>query len=252
MSEFSGKTALVTGAAQGIGAACAAALAGAGAAKLVLVDLDGAALEAMDLPCEVVRVAGDVTDEALWARVEEACGPLDLAVLNAGIAGTPALLADMSYADWRRVVSVNLDGLFLSLRSTMKLAAKGAGVVLTASVAGVKAEPGTGPYGASKAAVLHLAKIAAKEGARRRIRVNAIAPGGVDTAIWDAVPMFADLVEKHQGDRAGALEEIAGVATPMGRFQSPEEIAAQVLFLLSDAAGTITGTALVTDGGYSL
>ncbi|GGD57855.1 SDR family oxidoreductase [Erythrobacter arachoides] len=252
MNDFSGKTALVTGAAQGIGAACVAALAEAGVARLVLVDLDAAALDALTVPCEIVRLSGDVTDEALWTRVEDACGPLDLAVLNAGIAGTPALLADMTYADWRRVVSVNLDGLFLSLRSAMKLANRGAAMVLTASVAGVKAEPGTGPYGASKAAVLHLAKIAAKEGARRRIRVNAIAPGGVDTAIWDAVPMFTDLVAKHQGDRAGAMAEMASFATPMGRFQTAEEIAAQVLFLLSGAAGTITGTALVTDGGYSL
>ena len=97
-----------------------------------------------------------------------------------------------------------------------------------------------------------MAKIAAKEGAPRRIRVNAIAPGGVDTGIWDGVPFFDNLVAKHQGDRAGALSAMAEGMTPMGRFESAEEIAGQVLFLLSGASGTMTGTTLVSDGGYSL
>lgn len=251
-ADFSGRTALITGAAAGIGAACAHALAAGGASRLVLVDRDEAALAALGLSCPVALHTGDVTDEALWQRIEEAGDRFSCAVLNAGIAGRPATIAAMPYADWRQVIGVNLDGLFLSLRTAMRQAADGASLVLTASVAGVKAEPGTGPYGASKAAVIHLAKIAAKEGAKRGIRVNAIAPGGVDTAIWDAVPMFADLVAKHQGDRAGALAEMASYATPMGRFESADEIAAQILFLLSEASGTITGTTLVSDGGYSL
>lgn len=256
MHDFSGKRALVTGAASGIGAAVAHALAEAGAAHLTLVDLDEARLAAMDLACEVSPHAGDVADEALWDTIEaegRATGAaLDVAFLNAGIAGQPAPFAKMSFEDWRKVISVNLDGLFLSLRSSMRLAGDGAGIVLTASVAGVKAEPGIGPYGASKAGVIHMAKIAAKEGAPRRIRVNAIAPGGVDTGIWDGVPFFDGLVAKHQGNRANALAEMAEAMTPMGRFESSEEIAAQVLFLLSDASGTITGTTLVSDGGYAL
>jgi NAD(P)-dependent dehydrogenase (short-subunit alcohol dehydrogenase family) len=251
--DFSGKRALVTGAASGIGAACVAALAKAGAARIDVIDLDAGSFAGFDLPCQLVVHAGDVADPALWDAIEAADGPpIDAALLNAGIAGTPAPLAKMDLADWRKVMAVNLDGLFLSLRTAMRQASEGASIVVTASATGVKAEPGTGPYGASKAAVIHLAKIAAKEGARRRIRVNAIAPGGVDTAIWDAVPAFADLVAKHQGDRAGALAEIAAQNTPLGRFESPEEIAAQVMFLLSGASGTITGTTLVTDGGYSL
>ncbi len=252
MYDFSGKRVLVTGAASGIGAAAAMELAKAGAAHLVLVDLDKTRLAAMDLPCETSCHAGDVADEGLWNAIEEEGGTLDAAFLNAGIAGSPAPFAKMSLKDWRAVMSVNLDGLFLSLRTAMRLANDGATMVVTASVAGVRAEPGIGPYGASKAGAIHMAKIAAKEGFARGIRVNAIAPGGVDTAIWDGVPFFDDLVAKHQGDRAGALAEMAQAMTPMGRFETAEEIAGQVLFLLSEASGTITGTTLITDGGYSL
>lgn len=250
--DFTGKRVLVTGAAAGIGAAAAKALAEAGAAHLVLVDLDEDRLSAMDLGCETTCYAGDVADETLWSRIEAETGALDAAFLNAGIAGTAAPFAKLSFEDWRKVISVNLDGLFLSLRCAMRLANDGAAIALTASVAGVKAEPGIGPYGASKAGVVHMAKIAAKEGAPRKIRVNAIAPGGVDTSIWDGMPFFEDLRAKHQGDRAGAIAEMAQGMTPMGRFETADEIAGQVLFLLSDASGTITGTTLVSDGGYSL
>ena len=142
-----------------------------------------------------------------WETMEDDGTPLDAAFLNAGMAGTAAPLTKLSLEDWRQVMSVNLDGLFLSLRSAMRLARDNAAIVITASSAGVKAEPGIAPYGASKAGAIQLAKIAAKEGAPRRIRVNAIAPGGVDTAIWDGVPFFEELMAKHEGDRAGALAE---------------------------------------------
>ena len=99
---------------------------------------------------------------------------------------------------------------------------------------------------------MQLARVAAKEGAARRIRVNAIAPGGVDTPIWDQTPFFRELVEQHGGNRAVALDAMAAMATPLGRYASADEIAAQIAFLLSDAAATITGAVLVSDGGYSL
>lgn len=251
-NSFSGKTVLVTGAASGIGAACARALAAAGAAKLVLVDLNADALAALDLPCDVALHAGDVADEALWDRIEASENVLHAAVLNAGISGEAAPVAKMALADWRKVMSVNLDGAFLSLRTAMRLAGEGSAIVLTASVTALKAEKGIAAYAASKAAVMQLTKVAAKEGVSRGIRVNAIAPGGVDTAIWDGVPFFDDLVAQHQGDRAAAIAAMAAQATPLGRFASADEVAAQVLFLLSDAAATITGTTLVSDGGFSL
>ena len=251
MPSFKGATALVTGAASGIGAACVRWLAEREVARLVLIDLDSRGLEALAPACEVTRFAGDVADPELWARVSAACGTLDFAVLNAGRAHS-APIAELDFTAWRAVLSANLDGMMLSLQCALRaMAARGGSIVLTASVSGIKAEPGTAAYGASKAGVIQLAKVAAKEGAPLGIRVNAIAPGGVDTPIWDQVPMFRDAVV-HEGSRAAAMAAMGRLATPLGRFARADEIAEQIGFLLSDAAATITGTALVSDGGYSL
>ena len=251
MPDFAGRSALVTGAASGIGGACTGWLAERGIARLVLVDRDTAALDTLDLPCTIERHAGDVADPALWEWVEAAIGSIDFAILNAGIAdGCP--IADLDFAGWRRILATNLDGAFLSLCTAMRAIEDGGSVVLTASASGFKAEPGTAAYGASKAGVIQLARVASKEAAPRRIRVNAIAPGGVDTPIWDQTPFFRDLVEQHGGDRAAALDAMAAMATPLGRYASAAEIAAQIGFLLSDAAATITGQVLTSDGGYSL
>jgi NAD(P)-dependent dehydrogenase (short-subunit alcohol dehydrogenase family) len=246
--DFTGKTVLITGAASGIGTACAAWLAEHGAERLILVDRDKDGLGRMGIDGE--RFLGDVADPALWERIEAEAGPLDHAVVNAGIAaGGP--IAETSFEDWRKVLAVNLDGAFLSLRTALRLQRDGGSIVLTASVSGFKAEPGTAAYGASKAAVIQLARVAAKESAARGIRVNAIAPGGVDTPIWDSLPFFQGLVAQS-GSRAVAIEAMAKMATPLGRYARPEEIAAQIGFLLSDAARNITGTVLVSDGGYTL
>jgi 2-keto-3-deoxy-L-fuconate dehydrogenase len=253
MSEarsFAGRSILITGAASGIGAACVAWLAGRGAVRLVVVDRDDAGLAALDPGCEVARIAGDVADETLWERIEAEAGSVDHAVLNAGIAaGGP--ITETSFEDWRRVLSVNLDGMFLPLRTVLRLMPDGGSAVLTASVAGIKAEPHTAAYAASKAAVIQLAKVAAKEAAPRGIRVNAIAPGGVDTPIWDGLPFFQGLVAQT-GSREAAIEAMARLATPLARYAQPEEIAGQIGFLLSDMAKNVTGAVLVSDGGYSL
>jgi len=248
--DFSGRHVLVTGAASGIGAACAKWLAEHGASRLVLVDRDGDGLARLELPCEVAAFPGDVTDPALWERTEANAGPLDHAVINAGI-GAGGAIAELSFDEWRRVLSVNLDGAFLSLRAALRLMRDDGSAVLTASVTGLKAEPNTAAYGASKAAMIQLAKVAAKECAPRRIRVNAIAPGGVDTPIWDGLDFFKGLVAQT-GSRAAAIEAMANMATPLGRYAAAEEIAGQIGFLLSDMARTITGTVLVSDGGYTL
>ena len=250
MSDFTNAIVLITGAASGIGAATASTLARSGARKLILVDTDEDRLRdfAFSLPCERQVIVGDVSDEQLWAKAD--LTGLTHAVANAGIASaTP--IEETSFADWRRVLAVNLDGAFLTLQAALRaLRGNGGAIVLTASAAGVKAEPNTAAYGASKAAVIHLARIAAREGAASGIRVNAIAPGGVETEIWSSVPFFQDLVE-----RTGSEEEAfrrLGASSPLGRFATAEEVAGQIVFLLSATAGSVTGACLMSDGGYSL
>ena len=246
--RFEGRCALVTGAASGIGLAVAQLLAAEGAARLILVDRDAAALEAAQVDAICDRVVGDVADEALWDRIDLA--GLDHAVVNAGVAGAGPI-ASLDFAEWRRILSVNLDGAFLTLRAAMRaMSARGGSIVLTASAAGIKAEPGVAAYGCSKAALIHLAKVAAKEGAADGIRVNAIAPAGVETPVWDAVPMFAERAAEIGRDAAFA--EMAALATPLGRYATAEEVAAQIAFLLGDQGALITGATLLADGGYTL
>ncbi|QDX26842.1 SDR family oxidoreductase [Sphingomonas suaedae] len=250
--RFEGRSALVTGAASGIGLALAHLLAEEGAARLILVDRDAAALEAVACDVDMIRVVGDVSDEALWDRID--LTGLDHAVVNAGVAGA-ATIADHDFAEWRRILSVNLDGAFLTLRAAMRAMAagpetRGGSIVLTASAAGIKAEPGVAAYGCSKAALLHLAKVAAKEGAADRIRVNAIAPAGVETPVWDAVPMFA--ARAVEIGRDAAFAELAAMATPLGRYARADEVAAQIAFLLGDESALMTGATLLADGGYTL
>ena len=244
---------LITGAASGIGAATARRLAEDGASRLILADLDSAELDkvAAGLDCERTLIVGDVADEKLWDRADLA--GLTHAVVNAGI-GAGGMIEELGFAEWRRVMSVNLDGAFLTLQAAMRAiraGGEGGAIVLTASAAGVKAEPGIAAYGASKAAVIQLAKIAAKEGAGANIRVNAIAPGGVETPIWEDLPFFQDLVART-GSETAAYAAMAKMATPLGRYARPEEIAGQIAFLLSEEAAYITGACLVADGGYSL
>lgn len=249
IKDFAGRTALVTGAASGIGSACTRALAARGAAKLVLVDVDADALSALDLDCEVRTVIGSVASPELWSGLAEDLGTIDHAIVNAGIGGG-GLFADLDFAEWRRVMDVNLDGAFLTLATAMRaMSENGGSVVVVSSATGVKAVPGTGPYGVAKAAVAHMARMAALEGAPNAIRVNAIAPGGVDTAIWNSSDDFSRSVEEHGRD--ATLKAMAGT-TPRGRFATPDEMASSILYLLSDAAANITGHVLVDDGGYTL
>lgn len=247
MARFAGKSALITGAASGIGRAVAEYLAADGILQLILVDRDAAALEALQLSCRVDRIVGDVADLALWSGRD--LGQLDFAIINAGIASA-APIAKLDFDEWRRVLAVNLDGAFLSLQAALGAIRDGGSVVCVASAAGIKAEPGIAAYAASKAGVIQLAKVAAKEVASRGVRVNVIAPAGVETPIWDAVPMFAD--RAAEVGRDAAFGEMAAMGTPMGRYAKPIEIAAQVVFLLSADSGTMTGSVLVSDGGYTL
>jgi NAD(P)-dependent dehydrogenase (short-subunit alcohol dehydrogenase family) len=253
VADFTGRTALITGAASGIGAATALWLHAQGIAELVLVDRDEAGLAALELGCTAHRHVGDVGDPAFWARLEDDLPRLDHALINAGVAdGGP--LADLDFAEWRRILSINLDGAFLGLRTALRAMkrAGGGSIVLTSSAAGVKPVGMSGAYGTSKAGVIHLARVAAAEHLADGIRVNAIAPGRVDTPIWTKTEHFQQL-EASLGSREAALGELGRQATGDAHgFSTAERIAGQIGFLLSDAADNITGTVLVSDGGYTL
>ena len=253
------RVALITGAASGIGAATARALAPS-VKGLVLVDRNRAGLDAVAQGIrgpEILLLDFDVGSEAPWtaleASVEERFGRLDHVVANAGVAhGAP--LAETSFEDWRRVLSVNLDGAFLTLRAGFRLfkkAGRGGTAVVVSSVAAVKAEPGISAYAASKAGAAHLVRVAAKEGARDKIRVNGVLPGGVETPMWHQMPFFQDLLKTAGSERA-ALDQMAAGMTPLGKFATADDIAALISFMLSDASSTMTGALVVSDGGYSL
>lgn len=248
--DFSGRSALVTGAASGIGRATAQWLDAHGIATLHLVDRDAEKLDALKLSCECVRTAGDVSDPEMWEHLEASWDRLDHAVINAGI-GKSGTIEELSFELWREVLSVNLDGTFLTLAAamrTMRMSGGGSAVIVSSATA-LKALAGIGPYGVSKAAVAHLARIASLEGAPENIRVNAIAPGGVDTAIWDASEQF--LEAERQFGRDAALQAMAE-GHPRGTFATAAEIADSIGYLLSDRACNVTGHVMVSDGGFTL
>ena len=250
--SFAGRTALITGAASGIGAAVASQLAGQGIAELALVDIDAEGLANLALPCPTRHFAGDVADPALWQRIEAEVPRLDHALVNAGVANGGALTS-LEFAEWRRILSINLDGSFLALRTALRLIKRqGKGsVVLTSSSVGIKPVAMTAAYGTSKAGVIHLARIAAAEHLADNIRVNAIAPGRVDTPIWTKTDQFKAL-ELELGSREAALTAAAAEVRVPGDFTTADVLARQIVWLLSDEAENITGTVLSSDGGYTL
>jgi 3(or 17)beta-hydroxysteroid dehydrogenase len=253
--RVAGKVALVTGAASGIGAATAKLLAQEGAVVLCADrDLDGARAIAAAISEQSARGVGlDVTEEELWEQVLADTladqGKLDVLVNCAGITAVGEI-ANLALADWRRVMAVNLEGVFLGTKHGIRtMAATGGSIVNVSSVSGLKAAAGGGAYSASKAGVCMLTRTAAKEclEAGLPIRINTVCPGGVKTPIWRSVPFFQELVAET-GSEEAAFEKMAG--GPKGRFAEPEEIASVILFLASDESRFMTGTDLVVDNGY--
>jgi NAD(P)-dependent dehydrogenase (short-subunit alcohol dehydrogenase family) len=227
--------ALVTGGGSGIGAATADLLRERGA-TVIAADLhpgDGT---------EVLDVTHEAAVDALVASIVERHGRLDLAANVAGTPGVYANVADATTDDWRDTMAVNLDGVFFCMRAELRamLTAGRGSIVNVASSAGRMGVPGLSAYSASKHGVLGLTKSAALEVARDGIRVNAVCPGSVRT------PMLRGFVG---GDEE--LLEKMGRRAPMARLGEPVEIAEAVVWLLSDAAGFVTGNALSPDGGVA-
>jgi NAD(P)-dependent dehydrogenase (short-subunit alcohol dehydrogenase family) len=239
------KVALVTGAARGIGLAAAQWFLAQGHA-VTLLDIDGPTLDAAAAALEpsghVLALLADVRDPVQVAQavaaVEARFGRLDALVNNAGIAVFKPLL-DTAFAEWRNVMATNLDGPFLCTQAAAPLMLKhgGGAVVNIASISGLRASTLRVAYGTSKAALIHLTKQQAAELGDRGIRVNAIAPGPVDTAMAKLVHSAAIRRDYHD-------------SIPLGRYGTPEEIAAGIGFLCSDAASYINGQCLAVDGGF--
>jgi NAD(P)-dependent dehydrogenase (short-subunit alcohol dehydrogenase family) len=251
--EFDNKVVVITGAANGIGRAAALAFAARGG-KIVAVDRDGDGAERTagsikQQGGEASACRADVTKSAdVQAYVKaalDAYGRIDCFFNNAGIEGTVKVIAEYDEAAFDQVIGVNVKGVFLGLRHVMPvlLKQKSGAVVNTASVAGLVGTPGMCAYVASKHAVIGLTKVAAGEGARSGVRVNAVCPGPIDTRMIHAIegqinPSDPSVV----GERYKA-------SLPLGRYGSAEEVANVVLFLCSDLASNITGAQYVIDGG---
>lgn len=256
-TPFGGRTALITGAGSGIGAATARRLAAEGAA-VWCADLDELAarktVRTITPEGQARAIALDVREESAWeaamAKIAGDGGRLDILVHSAGISAV-GTLHETSLDEWRRVLATNLDGAFLAVRYAFKaMEARGGAIVLLGSASGIRPAAGAAAYSTGKAALRMLVQVAAKECAQRRlaVRVNLLSPAGVRTPMWHGMPFFQDLVRQH-GSEDGAFAALAG---PGGRFAEPEEIAETVRFLVSDAAAHITGVELPVDGGYVL
>jgi NAD(P)-dependent dehydrogenase (short-subunit alcohol dehydrogenase family) len=239
------KTGLVTGAGSGIGRAAALEFARGGAAVAVL-DIDELrAAETVEMigkeGGEALAVTVDIADEnsvkAAIERTVAVYGGLDFAVNNAGMASHHRQLDDLTLSEFERAVSVNLSGTFLCMKYELPLLTGGGAIVNVASNGGLYAIPHAPAYVAAKHGIVGLTKAAAVDYARDRIRVNAVCPGPTRTPGFEQVAAGTDMIAQQEA------------ITPLGRMATPEEAAAAVVWLCSDAASYVTGIAMSVDGG---
>lgn len=247
--DLEGKRALVTGGTRGVGGATARMLADAGADVGISYRSrePDAAAAVEELRRRGVRAwahAGDLAESEavaqLFGRASSEFGGLDILVANAGIWPPEDVpIAEMSTAQWRRTLSVNLDGVFYCVRAAARILADGGRIVIVGSTAGQRGEANHGDYAASKGALQSLVKGVAVELASRDITINCVAPGWIDTEMA-AIPYAS-----------GGREEIARTI-PLGRVATPEDVAGPIVFLCSDFARHITGEVLNVNGGAVL
>jgi NAD(P)-dependent dehydrogenase (short-subunit alcohol dehydrogenase family) len=250
MAELAtGKVALVTGGGSGIGRASAELFAAEGAKMVVAGDIDAdSAAETAELISQAgfaaVGVGLDVADRAavheLCERIADEHGSLDAAVNCAGVRGPTAMIADYDPEAWRQVMAINLDGIFYCMQAEIKAMRRSGGGAIVNIASGAVVDPrgGLSPYGASKAAVVHLTRTAALECAADGIRVNVILPGRTRTA----------MLEEYYKLTPGA-EEAAVAQAPLGRIGLPSETANAIVWLCSDCSSYVDGVSLLVDGG---
>ncbi len=246
------KTAIVTGGASGIGAGIARRLSRDGA-NVVIADLNGdlANTVAEALPGRAIAVELDVTDEAamdgLVDRAVRNFGGLDIMVNNAGIIQV-APLAETGYGDWKRLMAVNIDGVFLGSRAAARVMVqqgRGGTIINASSGAGRRGVPNISGYCASKAAIIMLTQSLAVELAPHRITVNSYAPGHIMTPFWKGITEgFAKVLDKSPDE----VEAMFRATVPMGRFGTPEDVAAAVSWLATPDAAYVSGQAIAMNG----
>jgi NAD(P)-dependent dehydrogenase (short-subunit alcohol dehydrogenase family) len=242
--RLEGRRALVTGGASGIGAAISRRLAAEGAEVVIGdVNLDGAREIGADIGAEAALL--DVADPGASASVADAHGPFQILVNNAGTDDF-AFFTDMTPERWRRLLAINLEGVFACTHAVLPAMQEGGygRIVSIASEAGRVGSKGSAVYSAAKGGVIAFTKTIARENARFGINANAIAPGPIDTPLLNAARTLGDVGER--------IIETMRQATQMRRLGEPEEVAAAVAFLASDDASFVTGETLGVSGGLGM